>query len=219
MAIQRDHVIQTALKLLDEGGIEGLTLRKVAQVLDVKAPSLYWHFANKQALLDAVADALIEDVGHDIPPGQHWRDTLRQIAEELRQALKSHRDAARVFAGTYVATENVLRPGEAMLSALLDAGADIEFAANTIFHIGYYVMGFVIEEQAVSDDKIDMEQRTATFLALAKERFPKFHRAAHVLFEPDFDARFTVGVDLLLAGIEQRLTALPQSEPRVGKKR
>jgi AcrR family transcriptional regulator len=212
MSIQRDHVIQTAFKLLDEGGIEGLTLRKVAQALDIKAPSLYWHYANKQALLDAVADALIEDVGREIPSGQHWRHTLCQVANEFRQALKSHRDAARVYAGTYITTENTLRPGEAMLSALMDAGADMEFAANTIFHIGYYVMGFVIEEQAVPDDKINMEQRAATFSVLAKERFPKSHLAAHVLFKPDFDARFTAGMDLLLAGIEQRLTAVEERD-------
>lgn len=219
MAIQRDHVIQTAFKLLDEGGIEGLTLRKVAQALDVKAPSLYWHFANKQALLDAIADAFIDDVGRDIAPDQHWREALRQVAGELRRALKAHRDGARVFAGTYIATENVLRIGETMLKALVDAGADIEFAANTVFHIGYYVMGFVIEEQAVSDDKIDMTQRAETLLALAKERFPKTHSAAHVLFKPDFDARFTVGVDLLLTGIEQRLAEPSRPRPRSSGKR
>lgn len=126
---------------------------------------------------------------------------------------------ARVFAGTYIATENVLRIGETMLTALVDAGADLELAANTVFHIGYYVMGFVIEEQAVCDDKIDMVQRAESLLALAKERFPKTHNAAHVLFKPDFDARFTVGVDLLLTGIEQRLPEPPQSRPQRSGKR
>lgn len=216
MAIQRDRVIQTAFKLLDKGGIEGLTLRKLARALGVKAPSLYWHFANKQALLDAVADALIDDVGRDIPPGQHWRDTLRQVAGQLRRALNAHRDGARVFAGTYIATENVLRPGEAVLSALMDAGADIDFAANTIFHISYYVMGFVIEEQAVSGDEIDMAQRVQTLLALAENGFPKSHRAARMMFEPDFDARFADGVDLLLTGVEHHLTAMPPSKRRTG---
>lgn len=194
-----------------------MTLRKLAEALNVKAPSLYWHFANKQALLDAVADAMLDDVGRTIPPGQEWRPTLRQIAKELRSALKAHRDGARVFAGTYIATENVLRPGEAMLASLIEAGADIEFAANTIFHVGYYVMGFVIEEQAVTDDRIDMLQRGETLLALAEKEFPKTHQAARLMFEPDFDSRFEAGIDLLLGGIGLRLEALASQGRSDGK--
>src|SRR5690606_3004815 len=96
--IQRDHVIRTALNLLDQDGLEGLTMRKLAQALQVQAPSLYWHFNSKQALIDGMADALVDSVARSFPDGQNWDARVRQVAGELRQALLRHRDGARVFA-------------------------------------------------------------------------------------------------------------------------
>lgn len=210
MALDPDLIVDTAIRLLDEGGMEALTLRKVAQALDVKAPSLYNHFANKRALVDAVADTFISDVGRDVAAGLGWQDTLRQIASELRSALKSHRDGARVFAGTYIATENVLRPSEIMISALTDAGAPAAFAAETMCHLGYYVMGFVIEEQAVPRDPAEFHCRTERLATLAEASFPHTYATAHLMFEPDFDTRFASGVTLILLGVQQRLAEFQQ---------
>ena len=113
--IERAKVIGTALALLDQYGIEGLTMRKLAQALQIQAPSLYWHFESKQSLIDGMADALVNAVARDLPEAQPWEERVRQIAVELRLALLQHRDGARVFAGTYIVTDNVLRTSEAMI--------------------------------------------------------------------------------------------------------
>ena len=124
--IARDNIVEAAFKILDEAGMEGVTLRKVACTLGIRAPSLYWHFKSKQALVDAMADAMIVDVARDIPEGQPWRQTLLQIAREFRVAFKARRDGARVYAGTFLATENVLRVGEAKVRAeLKEQGIDV----------------------------------------------------------------------------------------------
>lgn len=209
-AIAREQVIAAAFRLLDEAGIEGVSLRKVACELGIRAPSLYWHFKSKQALIDAMADALIEDVARDIPPGQPWRITLLQIAHQLRRGFKTHRDGARVYAGTYLVSENVLRLGETMLAALADAGAPVEFGAATAMDLAYYVMGFVIEEQAVPDYR-QVEDVSKAFQALSQARFPHCWRARQQLIEPDFEGRFAQGVNLMLDGIEHWLS---QAEAR-----
>ena len=93
--LKQEHIIEAAFRLLDETGIEGVSLRKLACSLGIRAPSLYWHFKSKQALIDAMADAMITEVARDIPAGQHWRSTMHQIANEFRTAFKAHRPNGR----------------------------------------------------------------------------------------------------------------------------
>ncbi|WDS38014.1 TetR/AcrR family transcriptional regulator C-terminal domain-containing protein [Pseudoxanthomonas sp.] len=211
--IKQEHIIEAAFTLLDEAGIEGVSLRKLACRLGIRAPSLYWHFKSKQALIDALADALIRDVARDVPQGQHWRATLRQVADEFRSGFKAHRDGARVYAGTFIATENVLRVGETCIGALVEAGADVGFATATAMDLVYYVMGFVIEEQALPQDWHALDSVQHEFLALAEARFPHCWSAREFLAEPEYEIRFRNGVDLLLDGIAQRLTRTSPVSP------
>jgi len=204
--IARDNIVAAAFKLLDEAGMEGVTLRKVACTLGIRAPSLYWHFKSKQALVDAMADAMIVDVARNIPENQPWRQTLLQIAREFRTAFKARRDGARVYAGTFLATENVLRVGETSIAALVGAGASVRLAATAPMDLVYYTMGFVIEEQSWPGDG-SMEALGESFMALAEARFPHCWSAREVWSEVDFDTRFEQGLGLLLDGIDQRLAS------------
>ncbi|MFI8718769.1 TetR/AcrR family transcriptional regulator C-terminal domain-containing protein [Stenotrophomonas sp. NPDC077464] len=206
--IARDHIVAAAFKLLDEAGMEGVTLRKVACMLGIRAPSLYWHFKSKQALVDAMADAMIVDVARDIPDGQPWRQTLLQVAREFRTAFKARRDGARVYAGTFLATENMLRVGETCIAVLVGAGASVRVAATAPMDLVYYTMGFVIEEQSWPGDG-SMEALGESFMALAEARFPHCWSAREVWSEVDFDTRFEQGLGLMLDGIEQRLARAP----------
>ncbi|TBV70139.1 TetR/AcrR family transcriptional regulator C-terminal domain-containing protein [Pseudoxanthomonas winnipegensis] len=211
--LTQDHILQAAFRQLDEAGMEGISLRKLACNLGIRAPSLYWHFKSKQALIDALADALIAEVARDIPQGQDWRTTMHQIASEFRTAFKAHRDGARVFAGTFLATENMLRVGDATIAALMQAGAPVTFAASTALDSVYYVMGFVIEEQSLPTDPDALEGVQQAFFELARARFPHCWEAREVLAEPNFDARFRNGIDLLLDGVEQQIRRQSAASP------
>lgn len=207
--IQREHVIQTALALLDEVGLEGLTMRKLAQTLRVQAPSLYWHFESKQTLIDGMADALVDRVARDISQSLPWEDRVRRVAGELRQALLRHRDGARVYAGTYVVTENVLRTSEAMILGFVQAGADAGLAATASFSVAYYVLGFVMEEQALGPGSdIDLTERKQAFLDFTQVAYPHSLAAQDTIFSDDFDSRFVNGLDLLLLGFRQKILAM-----------
>ena len=212
MKIQREAVIATALSLLDEVGIEGLTMRRLAQELEIKAASLYWHFTNKQALMDGIADALMEGVAHkhlaEPSTSTTWFIAVSMTAHEIRRALLKRRDGARVYAGTYVTTGNTLRVAEALIGPLREAGASTRLASWGAFSILYYVMGFVMEEQPLvrpDAEPLNIESHRGSFEALAANSYPHALAAMGDLFNPDFDARFDLGLDLLITGLRVRI--------------
>jgi len=197
MRIVKTEVIATALKLLDEVGMEGLTMRKLADALNIQAPSLYWHFANKEALLEGMADALMEPVAADNPEGEAWDTRLGRVACEVRDALLSRRDAARVFAGTYPLSENVLRVGSLLISCLKEAGADDRTASWGAFTLVYFVIGFVIEEQALRGVKTNSDREEEQVAA----EFPLAAIAMREIAGANADHRFAFGLDLQIRAL------------------
>jgi len=212
MAIDQKMILKAAFKLLDADGLEGLTMRRLAQEMDIQAPSLYWHFENRRALLDAMADALLDAVARDIAPDAPWENVVRQIASEVRAAFKSRRDGARLFAGTYPISENVLRAGDAMISAIKRGGLSPTMAGWATFSLIYYVIGFVIEEESVGPPEATgkvafsaLKDRAQRFVA---EEHPTVLEALPAIFDEDFDRRFEFGLDLFIRGLHSRLTEM-----------
>ncbi|KQV85060.1 TetR family transcriptional regulator [Massilia sp. Root351] len=209
MAIQKDAVIAKALELLDETGLEGLTMRRLADALEIKAASLYWHFASKQVLLDGMADALMYDVARSAPDADSWQQRLMAVAGEVRRALLARRDGARVFAGTYVVSENVMRVGEALMTPLHDGGANPRTASWGAFGIMYFILGFVIEESGIAPEHLDAKElmRRGGDFASKHAMFPHLTDAREHIFDPDFDSRFVFGMETMIAGLAARIAA------------
>ncbi|MFP2928065.1 TetR/AcrR family transcriptional regulator C-terminal domain-containing protein [Pyxidicoccus sp. 3LG] len=204
MRIQREQVVRAAWALVDEVGVEGLTMRSLAQALAIQAPSLYWHFPSKQVLLDTMADALLQDVGRATDPAAPWDSVVKALAGELRRAFLSHRDGARVYAGTFVASENTLRISDLLIGALGRAGLKPREAGWAAFSLLDYVLGFTIEEQAFGMQGSDGPSVADRVRALATARFPHVLAAVDALVDPDFEARFAFGLDLFVAGLRSR---------------
>lgn len=207
--VKQELIVQTALTLLDEVGLEGLTMRGLANALKIQAPSLYWHFPNKQALLDGMADAIFGAVS--LPrhvTGKAWDKRLKAVVRAIRQAFLAHRDGARVFAGTYVPTDNVLRVVEAMMALMREAGASPKLSTDTAFTLVYYVLGFTTEEQGLdprTGGPLDLTSRQAEFASLAAKSYPNIRVALKHMFSNDFDDRFEQGLDLLIRGLKARI--------------
>jgi TetR/AcrR family transcriptional regulator, tetracycline repressor protein len=103
VALDREQILKAAVDLMDEVGLAGLSLRRLAKQLGVAAPALYWHFQNKQELLDQMAEQMfIGEVPAAGPPGdgESWEDWLVTRARQTRAALLRHRDAAMLAAST-----------------------------------------------------------------------------------------------------------------------
>jgi TetR/AcrR family transcriptional regulator, tetracycline repressor protein len=146
--LDRAAVLAGAWAFIEEHGIDALTMRKLATSLGVNHGTLYWHVDNKHALTDALADDLLQGITDETDSGAQGSDRLVELAHRLRSALLSHRDGARVLAGTFVRQPNTLAFGEAAIGAALAAGVPETEAVLVAFSVQYYVMGFVIEEQA-----------------------------------------------------------------------
>ena len=214
VGIQQELIVRAALTLLDEVGLEGLTMRRLATALKIQAPSLYWHFPNKQALLDGMADAIFGAVSlprnlkGKNPKDKSWDERLKAVFRAIRRAFLAHRDGARVFAGTYVPTDNVLRIVEAMMALMQEAGASPKLSSDAAFSLVYYVLGFTMEEQGLdprTGGPLDLANRQAEFANLAAMKYPSIHAALHRMFDNDLDDRFEAGLDLLISGLKARI--------------
>jgi TetR/AcrR family transcriptional regulator, tetracycline repressor protein len=145
--LHKRDVVEAATTLLDAYGIADLTMRRLARELDVSPGALYWHFANKQQLLGAVADRILEAVD-DVPAG--WRDRITGICGRLRDGLLSHTDGAELVSASFAAgqSEAMARLVARLADAAADAGVEsthTELAARTVV---YYVLGFTADEQS-----------------------------------------------------------------------
>ena len=204
--LDRKRVADTALTLLNRTGLDGLTLRAIAKELDVKAPALYWHFKDKQALLDEMATEMYRQMvaGTAFDPADTWQDRLRKANHGLREALLAYRDGAKVFSGShFTGTEHAVQM-EQNLRLFTSAGFTLGQAVRASSTAYAYTIGFVVEEQGVQplpDERregYDIEER-----ARRLAEFPLSARAGAEIFT-DYGRHFEEGLEIVIAGIGAR---------------
>src|SRR5882724_2130797 len=116
-ALDQPQVVRAALALLDEEGLDALTMRRLSERLGVKAASLYRHVRNKEELLQLLADEINGEIPLVRSTG-HWRATVREMARNVRNGLLAHRDAAQLLAITMPFGPRRLRHIESLLQVL-----------------------------------------------------------------------------------------------------
>ncbi|WP_432029257.1 TetR/AcrR family transcriptional regulator C-terminal domain-containing protein [Streptomyces sp. 1222.5] len=204
--LDRERVARTALRLLNDVGLDGLTLRAIARELDVKAPALYWHFKDKQALLDEMATEMYRRMvaGTVFDPADTWRDRLLKANRGLRAALLGYRDGAKVFSGSrFTGTEHA-REMEEHLRVLTAAGLSLAQAVSAARTASMFTIGFVTEEQGVVP--LPGERREGYDVAERARRMaahPLAAEAGQLLFD-DYDEQFEEGLALVVAGVGAR---------------
>jgi TetR/AcrR family tetracycline transcriptional repressor len=148
--LTRDVLIETGLRLLDEVGLDGLTVRRLATALGVQSPALYWHIKTKQDLLDGMASAIIAGAGMGPPrDGEPWPEWLGRRARAYRNSLLAHRDGARLVASARRIPEDV-GSFEEELAAMVKLGFTPVLALRTITVLSNYINGLVLQEQAIT---------------------------------------------------------------------
>ncbi|MFG2148919.1 TetR/AcrR family transcriptional regulator C-terminal domain-containing protein [Streptomyces sp. NPDC048696] len=200
--IDRALVAETALRLLNEVGLDGLTLRAIAKELQVQAPALYWHFKNKQELLDEMATVMQRRMtlpGGGVPgvsPDAPWQQQLAGFNRALRAMLLSYRDGAKVYGGARFTGTDHAGSLEQLLGAMRAAGIspyDAALAGTTAYA---YTMGFVAEEQGMGPEPFDVSARAERL-----SEYPLAAAAGPALFE-GYEERFEAGLRVVIAGIE-----------------
>jgi TetR/AcrR family tetracycline transcriptional repressor len=219
VALTRTDIVAAALDLLDEAGLDGLTLRALADRLGVSAPTLYWHVTNKRHLLDLMAEAIVRDTaGPDIDapaPGQPWWEWLAERCRHMRRALLARRDAALVVAGNRPTPE--LAPHvERTLGALVDIGLTPGEALRTLLALGTYTTGDALETQRSlgRDPAADAEVHATLDQVIGSGDFPLMAAAGEAL--GDEDERFEEGLALMIDGVRARVDARTARRQRPG---
>ncbi|WP_432102399.1 TetR/AcrR family transcriptional regulator C-terminal domain-containing protein [Streptomyces sp. bgisy091] len=205
--IDRARVVDAGLRLLNDVGLDGLTLRAIARELDVKAPALYWHFKDKQALLDEMATVMYRRMLEGELPGptpRTWQEQMVAYQSALRRALLRYRDGAKVYSGARFTGTDHADGLEAHLRTMVDAGFELWQAVRAGTTVNAYTMGFVTEEQGVQpmpDERregYDVDERAERL-----ERYPLAAAAGAEIFT-NYDERFEDGLRIVVAGIEAR---------------
>ena len=149
MQLHKRDVVDAATALLDSYGIADLTMRRVARELAVSPGALYWHFPNKQALLGAVADRILQPACAQ-PSSVSWRDRVTTVCAKLRDALLSHTDGAELVSASFASGQS--RAMVSIVAELADvaiqAGVATEQAGLAARTVVYYVLGFTADEQS-----------------------------------------------------------------------
>jgi TetR/AcrR family tetracycline transcriptional repressor len=156
MALDRQQVVDEALRLLDDQGLDALSLRTLAARLGVQAPTLYWHIGSKAELLDALADAIMDEVMQAIPesgPGDDWAHWLLTSLVELREAMLRHRDGARTISGARLSLRRA-DFSELAMSTLVYHAVEPHQARLLVLAGERFTVGYVLEEQTPSDETL-----------------------------------------------------------------
>jgi TetR/AcrR family transcriptional regulator, tetracycline repressor protein len=205
MKINRDLVTRAGLKLLNEIGLEQLTLRRLAEELNVQAATIYWHFKSKEELLDEMATTVLtEGAGNMLPrkSSRSWKTWGMTFGEGLRKTLLAYRDGARMVSGTKLTNTEPLKTTELIGAQLVSAGFGLRPAVVLMSTILNYTLSFTMEEQAVfprpgeRSEKYSLEARNARLDAAT---FPLHKQATPILFD-HYDRRFKEGLRLILNG-------------------
>ena len=205
MKINRDMVTRAGLKLLNEDGLEQLTLRRLGVELNVQAATIYWHFKSKEELLDEMATTVLADGAATLIPRRNssdWRVWASTFGEGLRKTLLAYRDGARMVGGTRLTNTEHLKTTERIGAQMVASGFSVRAAVVLLSTIYNYTLSFVTEEQAVfptpgkRSPRYSIEERNAR---LDPAVFP-FHRQASSILFDRYDRRFREGLDLILQG-------------------
>lgn len=210
--LTRERVLDAALRLADAEGVEAVSMRRLGQVLDVEAMSLYKHVAGKEDILDGIADLVMAEV--EVPgPELPWRDAVRLGAVSTHAALLRHPWAAPVLESRRTPGPMRLDFLEAMVGAFRRAGMAIEDVSRGFMAIDAHVYGFAVMETnipfALKDSPEAAEMAMAQF-----DAYPNLTAMAALAYGdgPGVPVDFEFGLDILLDGLEERLVSTREQD-------
>jgi len=213
LPLDLDRVVGVALELLDEVGLGGLIMRRLADRLGVKAASVYWHVRDKEELLDLVFDRVIGEVEVPEPDPLRWREQVWEVARRMRRVANLHRDVARIQLGRFPIGPNALAFSEGLLAILRAGNLPDRASAYFAALLPLYVSAFSLEEASglkspgggeTSPEEV-LEEIRGYFASLPAERFPNLSALAGDITGGEPDDRFEFGLGLMLDGLERRL--------------
>ena len=206
--LNREAIVAAAIRILDEAGLDGFTMRRVADALGTGPASLYWHVGSKDGLLDLVFEEVIgEQQIPDVDPAC-WQDQLKDVARTMRATILRHSGIVRISIGRVPMGPNALRYSDRVLAILRAGGASDRLAVLGHHLLISIVNGFTVDEtdEGGQPTPEPIAAMTRDYLAsLPPDQFPNLVALADHFAISDQDLRFDVLIGLFVDGLACRI--------------
>ena len=204
-----EAIVDAAFRVVDREGAAALSMRRVAEELGTGPASLYWHVANKDALINLVVDRVAGEADLPEPDPDRWQEQLRDWVLEVRRVFHRHPGVAALTLGRVPVGPNLVRFTEWTLGLLRGAGIPDRIAAYSGDLLGLYVgaTGYEATLPAPSPTGEPLSpQETVTMLrdyyaSMPPDQFPNVLATLDELFSGGAEERFELGLDVILRGL------------------
>jgi AcrR family transcriptional regulator len=207
--LTRDRVLRTGVALADQGGIDSLSMRKLAQALDVVPMALYRHIANKDELLNALVDVVVGEIDPPVD-GADWKTAIRERILSARRALLRHPWASRVMESRTTPTPVVLGYMDSMIGLFRIGGFSLDLTHHALHAMGSRMFGFT---QEVFNDTADVDPAAeAEMWGAMADTYPYIFEIFRTISHDDTSVvgagcddqfEFEFALDLMLEGLEK----------------
>jgi AcrR family transcriptional regulator len=211
--LTRQRIVRTALRIMDEEGLQAVSMRRIGRELGVEAMSLYNHVRDKDDILDAICEEVLTEFR--VPQEREWAAAVRAAAGEYRRLLLAHPKVITLMSGRKGPFTNPdsLRVYEYALGLFRDAGLSVADSVNVFNAFGSYILGSVTMELgpaiAGSADEAHIRAHAEMAGLAASVGLPRLAEALPYLVECDIQTQFEFGLDLLIEAVMARLPAPP----------
>jgi len=210
--ITQEAIVDAALRVLDAEGLDGLSMRRVAEELDTGAASLYWHVGSKDGLLDLLFDRVIGEHNVPEPDPENWQEQLKQVARDMRATILRHRDIVRISIGRIPMGPNAIAYSERVLAILRSGGVPDQLAVLGFHLLTAWINGFTMDETGQGADTAEdqppldeLARMGRDYIAsLPSEHFPNLVAVADHFAISDPEVRFELLIDLFVEGLARR---------------
>lgn len=216
MPLSRERVLRAAVRVADDGGIDSLTMRRLADELGAEAMSLYYHVASKEDLLDGVVDVIAAEINDAVAAvaapaaGANWKAAARRRILAAREVFLRHRWAPALFETRATISPQVVRYYDGLVGLMRDGGFSWDQAHHALHALGSRALGFSQElftpDSGAGDgmDPAAAEAMAAQFPHLAAMLADIVHDDPDsTLGWCDDQTEFEFGLDLLLDGLDR----------------
>jgi len=213
--ITQEAIVDKAIEVLDAEGLDGLSMRRIAEELGTGAASLYWHVGSKDGLLDLIFDRIIAEQHVPDPDPDRWQEQVKEVARNMRRAIGSHRDVVELSLGRIPMGPSALEWSERALAILRAGGVPDRLAVRGLWLLTSVVNGFTMDENAdytpttgeteVTDEAAAMASRYIA--SLPADRFPNMVELAGEYQAIDRDESFELLLDLFVDGLAKRASS------------
>jgi TetR/AcrR family transcriptional regulator, tetracycline repressor protein len=216
--LTQEAIVDAAMRVLDSEGLDGLSMRRIAEELDTGAASLYWHVGSKDGLLDLILERVIGEQEVPDPDPERWQEQLKEVARAMRATILRHRDIVRISIGRVPMGPNALRLSERVLAILRSGGVPDQLAVLGHHLLISAINGFTMDETGEGgeppSDQPSMEEMgrmVRDYIAsLPADRFPNMVALAEHYAIVDQDRRFELLLDLFVEGLARQTVTWQQ---------